>query len=170
MLSPGRTERAWGCHAPPSLHRPRFRGRMAQGGETCVPLDPFGARAEEGVSPSGGSLRSPPAKHGSTPSGPQVLILLCPGLSTASCRNNRQKLRRESLHSAGVSCSIVLERLAPGVGRTVRRAGWGCNAFVASPCRSRALQAEGGTFCRGFLCLPGDKAYLCRRTTYKTFI
>ena len=119
---------------------------------------------------SGGSLRSPPAKHGSTPSGPQVLILLCPGLSTASCRNNRQKLRRESLHSAGVSCSIVLERLAPGVGRTVRRAGWGCNAFVASPCRSSALQAEGGTFCRGFLCLPGDKAYLCRRTTYKTFI
>ncbi len=48
-------------------HRPRPRGRIAQGRETWVPLDPCGARAGGGTSPSGGSLRSPPAKHGSTP-------------------------------------------------------------------------------------------------------
>ena len=38
-----------------------------------VPFDPFGAGGVWVSDLSGGSLRSPGAKHGSTPSGPQVL-------------------------------------------------------------------------------------------------
>ena len=74
---PGGPERVQPCLAPgdaanPGVHAtPPYIGPVSGSNstrrETWVPLDPCGARAGGGTSPSGGSLRSPPAKHGSTP-------------------------------------------------------------------------------------------------------
>ncbi len=88
MLSPRRAQRAWGFLCPHTT-RPR-RGRIAhrwdddegeatRGEDSPCAIRPLRGRRMGRHIKAGGSLRSPPAKHNWTPSGPLVLGKPCRG-------------------------------------------------------------------------------------------